>query len=243
MLGRDDVRGKVEIDPAGVQVQRQPHGAAAVVDHRIAARDGEPADRVEIDRPGDVVQGLVLPHAGRIQQADADLMAPYFVFEACVDRGAQHTRYALGRALVELQYVDVEVGRLGAVLGDRHTREGELLRRITRYVLVLAPADEAQVVHRQRCLQVGQDVVRGSEVDREAVAGGRGGLEADVVHLVDLFAVVVEFGLDVEPCGRDVQPARGVDQPAFLVVRYVELREIHPRTCHAHQEFCPHTDV
>lgn len=71
MLGRDDVRGKVEIDPAGVQVQRQPHGAAAVVDHRIAARDGEPADRVEIDRPGDVVQGLVLPHAGRIQQADA----------------------------------------------------------------------------------------------------------------------------------------------------------------------------
>ena len=62
MLGRDDVRGKVEIDPAGVQVQRQSHGAAAVVDHRIAARDGKPADRVEIDRPGDVVQGLVFPH-------------------------------------------------------------------------------------------------------------------------------------------------------------------------------------
>ena len=91
-----DVRADEEVDPAGAEVESQPHGAAAIVDHRVASREREPADRVEIDRSGDVVEGLVFPETGRIQQADADFVAPYFVFESGVDRCAQHARHALG---------------------------------------------------------------------------------------------------------------------------------------------------
>ena len=102
VFGYQDVRADEEVDPAGAEVESQPHGAAAIVDHRVASREREPADRVEIDRTGDVVKGLVLPETGRIQQSDADFVAPYFVFESGVDRCAQHARHALGLSLIHI---------------------------------------------------------------------------------------------------------------------------------------------
>ena len=59
VFGYQDVRADEEVDPVGAEVESQPYGAAAVVDHRVASREREPADRVEIDRSGDVVEGLV----------------------------------------------------------------------------------------------------------------------------------------------------------------------------------------
>ena len=87
VFGHQYVRADKEVDPAGAEVESQSDGASAVVDHRIASRKREPTDRVKIDRTGDVVEGLVLPEPGRIQQADADFVTPHLVFESGVDRG------------------------------------------------------------------------------------------------------------------------------------------------------------
>ena len=53
VLGHQDVGGDEEIDPARTEVQRQAECAAVVAYHRVAAREVEPVDRAEIDRPGD----------------------------------------------------------------------------------------------------------------------------------------------------------------------------------------------
>ena len=65
---------------------------------------------------------------------------------------------------------------------------------------LLAPADESQVGYGQRRLQVGQDVVRGAQIDGEAVSCGFDvGLKSMSSELVNLLAGVVALGRDFEP--------------------------------------------
>ena len=244
MLGHQDVGGDEEIDPARTEVQRQAECAAVVADHRVAAREVEPVDRAEIDRPGDVVQRLVFPEAHRVEQAHAGAVLPHLVFEPGVHRGAQHARRAAGLLLLEFEYVEVEVGlraRALAVHGD--ARELHVLDRTARKGVALAPADEAQVVDRQRSLQVGQDVVRGAQIDGETVTRRAGGLEVDVVECVNHLAAVVHLGRGLQPGGRNVERSVGLDGPAVLVQRYVEAVEVGLRADDSGEELAAHADV
>ena len=144
---------------------------------------------------------------------------------------------------MKFQHVDVEIGRFGAVLRDVDARERKLFRREARDVFLLAPADESQIVYGQRRLQVGQDVVRGAQIDGEAVACGRRGFEVDVVQLVNLLAGVVALGRDVETGGGDVESACGVDPPLLFSVRHVESGEVHAGAGGSDEEFAADTDV
>ena len=64
--------------------------------------------------------------------------------------------------------------------------------RDARDEVFLAPADESQVGHGQRRLQVGQDVVRGAQIEGKAVSCGFGGFEVEIADLEGL-AVGVRF--------------------------------------------------
>ena len=124
VLHRQQIGCDEEVDPAGAQVHGQAHGAALVVDDRVAARQREPPCGLEVHRTGEVVARLELPEAGRVEQAESDFVTPYLVLDAGVERGVE----ALGRTLRpgrrELQQVHVEVGLFGRLaVFDLHARE------------------------------------------------------------------------------------------------------------------------
>ena len=241
VLRSQHVGCQIEIDPVGAEVQRQADGSAAVVDHRIASRHREPAHGVEIDRSGDVVHGLVFPDAGRVEQADADFVAPHFVFESGVDRRVEHLGRAAPVDLVEFQHFEVEIrNRLRGVFRNRGAREFRLLRRDAHDGVFLAPADESQVGHGQRRLQVGQDVVRGAQVEGKAVSCGFGGFEVEIAYLEGL-AVGVRF--DFGPGGREVQRALGENGPAVFAERDVEAVVGDQRTGESGEELTADADV
>ena len=184
------------------------------------------------------MQGAAGAETGRVEQADADPAAPELVFETGVDRRAEHLRAASGADAFELQYVEVEIGLRRAVVGDRRAREFEAFGRDARDGVLLAPAHEAQIGDGQRGLQVGQDVVGGSQIDGEAVAGRFGRLHVEVADL------------EVRLLGGDVGAARGevdrtpcVDVPAILFERDVEAVVVQPGAGGAGEELAPHAYV
>lgn len=240
---RQQVGGYEEVDPSGGEVHRQTHDAAPVVDDRVAARQREPPGGLEVHRAGEAVPGLELPEAGRVEQSDADLLAPDLVFDAGVERGVEALGGALRRGRSELQQVHVEVGLFGRLaVFDLHARELHAFDRAARAVVLLVPGDESQVGDGHRDLQLGQDVVGGAQVHGKAVSGGLVRLGREVAEGVG--AVLVAG--DVVACravGRQVERSRGVDAPAVFVEPDVHAVVVEPGAGHADEELGAGTEV
>ena len=222
MAREEHVGAHEEVDPSGREVHGQADGAAAVVEHGVAAREGEPVDRLEVDRSGDVVIGTVGPETCRVEQSEPYFALPEAVFDSSVEGRTEHFVGAFALRGAELEHLELEVGNtFGTAARDGRAGELEVLGRHSGNGVALAPVDESEVDDRQRCLQVGENVVCGAEVYGEPISCGLRGFHVDVVELERL----ASFGhVDRGSTHRDIEASFGIDAPDVLLHRDVEAR-------------------
>ena len=94
--------------------------------------------------------------------------------------------------------------------------------------------------HGQRCLQVGQDVVRGAQVYGKAVSGGFGGFDVDIARFEN---AGLGIHVDLGSAGGDVDRTLRVDVPAVLLERDVETVVVDVCPGQSREEFTPHADI
>ena len=243
MAANQHIGRQEEVDPTGAGIDRHTEGMPLTVEKRIAGRQRKPRNRVEVHRGGQVVERLHIPDTYVVKQTQANLMTPNLVLGSQIDRGAQHLGLAFGSLHpVELQLAEIKLRIMNLTVDDLHAGKRLGFGHLPTLQVFLSPRNEAQVVHGERELQIGNHVVRHTQIDGKTVTRRPFvGRDVEIVERIIFRPVGTLHGAHLK--ARHFERTVRVDIPTILLQFYIEPVDRRPRTARADEKLTPSTEI